>query len=503
MPPRRRRRRDHLGAEPGPWDRRHIVICNWRDSTHPKAGGAEIYCERIAERFHAHGARVTLVTAGYRGAARRTETPFCTIVRMGNTFTVYPLALLWILLRLRRIDAVIDSQNGIPFFSPAVVRQRTPVALLIHHVHQHQFALYFPRWLTFIGRFLENQASSWVYGLRPVCVVSPSSRTEVRRQLSFRGPIFLVPCGQDATRNEAEVARSERPRIIYVGRFVRQKRLELLIRAIGEVVINEVPDMELHLVGDGEERIALERLVEELGLREQVVFHGKVSDARRDELVASSWLCVSPSVAEGWGMSIMEAAAYGVPALSLRVPGLQDTIEDGVTGWLADDKDDFGKAIVAALRTLEELTTAQVWANRCRARAQRFNWNATADRLLGILASERDRRLNPLLDRRESSDAATVVALERSFFPIEFLRRLRRQDQVRFASNTVALLLVGADEEGARSACIRIGLALDHVRSIRLARSADLIGWDLDAGAAELGFLQPLEADRGPLWTAS
>jgi hypothetical protein len=300
-----------------------------------------------------------------------------------------------------------------------------------------------------------------------------------------------VPCGQDTTLHENTTVRSERPRIIYVGRFVRQKRLELLARAIGDVVANEVPDVELHLVGDGEERVPLEHLVDELGLRERVIFHGKVPDARRDELLASSWLCVSPSIAEGWGMSIMEAAAHGVPALSLRVPGLQDTIEDGVTGWLANDEQDFAKMIVAALRSLEEPRAAEVWAARCRARAARFNWNATADRLLGILASERDRLVNPLLDRREPSDAATFAMLARSHFSNEFLQRLRRQDQVRFATSTVDLLLVGADERGAGRAFTRIGFPLHEVLSVRLARSADLIGWDLDAGAAELGFLEP------------
>lgn len=477
------------------------MICNWRDSSHPNTGGAEAYCEKIAQRFHAHGARVTLLSARHPGSSRRSRAPFGTIVRLGNAFTVYPLALAWILFHRRGIDAVIDSQNGIPFFSPLVVRRRTPVALLVHHVHQKQFGLYFPPWLTLVGRVLENQVSSWVYGLRPVCVVSPSSRSEVRHQLSFHGPVYLVPCGQDATLREDASSRSDRRRIIYVGRFVRQKRLELLLHALREVVAKELPDVELHLVGDGEERVPLQDLADELGLRERVVFHGRVPDARRDELLASSWLFVSPSLTEGWGMSVMEAAALGVPSLSFRVPGLQDAIEDGVTGWLVDEEQDFGSAIVAALRTLEESASAEEWASRCRAQAKRFNWNATADRLLGILASERDRLVHPLLDRRDLSDAATVVVVPRAQFSVELIQRLRRQDQIRFTASTVELLFVGSDEHGARRALTRAVFPIQQVLSIRVARAADLIGWDLDAGAVDLGFLEQLEIapDRNEL----
>lgn len=439
----------------------------------------------MAEGFHEHGTKVTLLTSRYSGSARRSVAPFGQVVRVGGKFSVYPLALAWLLVHRRHVDAVVDSQNGIPFFSPAVVRRTTPVTLLIHHVHQQQFTEYFSRPLALFGRLLERQASALVYGERPVCVVSPSSRSDVRRQLRLSGPIFLVPCGQDRALDTAGRDRSVEPRLIYVGRLVRQKRLELLVEALAEVA-ERLTTVELHLVGDGEERSQLESLAQRLGVEHRLIFHGKVSDDRRDELLASAWLFVTPSVAEGWGLSAMEAAAHGVPTVSYRVPGLRDVIAEGSTGWLVDDQADLAPAIMNALGLLAVPANAAAYAANCLARVERFSWTATADRILGVLSSERDRLSSPFLDRRESSDAATVAVLAWRDLAGNLLGRIRRQDQVRIAPGAVELLIVGADEEGAAHALERMGVQSREVRSMRVARSADLIGWDFDAGALAL-----------------
>lgn len=62
-------------------------------------------------------------------------------------------------LRRRSGDGVIDSQNGIPFPTPLVLRGSTPIVQLIHHVRQDQFAAHFPKPTARFGQFLENQAS--------------------------------------------------------------------------------------------------------------------------------------------------------------------------------------------------------------------------------------------------------------------------------------------------------------------------------------------------------
>ncbi|MGW2190446.1 glycosyltransferase family 4 protein, partial [Streptomyces sp. NPDC001719] len=257
------------------WRGRHVVVCNWRDSSHPQAGGAEVYCEETARQLHEAGIRVTFLTCRPRGAARHEDTPYGRVVRGGGRLTVYLFTLLWLIVHRRGVDGVIDSQNGIPFFSPLVLRRRTPVVLLIHHVHQDQFAIWFPRVFACAGRWLESRGSSLAYGRRTICAVSPSTRSEIRRRLSLRGPIYLAPAGTSLAFGRKQV-RATGPRIVCVSRMVPQKRVDLLIHALS-VIRCEFPDVELHLIGDGETRSALQEFAKELGLSDTVVFHGRVT----------------------------------------------------------------------------------------------------------------------------------------------------------------------------------------------------------------------------------
>ena len=121
-----------------------LVLTNWRDSSHPQAGGAELCCEQLAERFAAEGHDVVFLTAAVHGESAVEERNGYTIRRRGSRFTVYPWALLWLAMHRRSLEGVVDSQNGIPFFTPLAVRRKTPVVLLLHHIHQQQFAGYFP-----------------------------------------------------------------------------------------------------------------------------------------------------------------------------------------------------------------------------------------------------------------------------------------------------------------------------------------------------------------------
>ncbi|MEU4245031.1 glycosyltransferase [Actinoplanes sp. NPDC026619] len=457
-----------------PWRGRHVVICNWRDGGHPAAGGAELYCERVAAELHREGARVTYVTARAKGQSRRSTTPYGTVVRGGGTYTVYLYVLLWLFLHRRTIDGVIDSQNGIPFFTPLALHRRTPIALLIHHVHQDQFLVHFPGPAARVGQFLENQASTWVYGPRALAAVSPSSRAEIRRRLSLKGPIHLAPCGQDMPPPRIRRPNGV-PRIVCVGRLVTQKRFDVLLRALPAGV-------ELHLAGDGEARPGLESLAAELGLDHRVIFHGRVDDTTRDALVDSAWLTASASMGEGWGLSVMESAAAGVPAVAFSVPGLRDTIRPGETGWLVDAGADgdlavrLSEVLVTALRTLADPAVAAEYSRRCVAWASRFTWSATAAHLTAVLTAEEQRMLLAPAERRPGSDSATLVTLPAAELGRADLTRLRVTDLLDVENGHAALLLTGADEQDGQKVLERLGIAGPDTR-VRLARHRDLLGW--------------------------
>ena len=114
---------------------------------------------------------------------------------MGGRFTVYPRALGWLLMHRRSFDAVLDCQNGIPFFTPLVLPGTVPVVCVMHHVHSAQLAWHFPGWLARAGRMLEGPAARRAYRRHACVAVSPSTVTAMRERLRWTGDIYLIPNG--------------------------------------------------------------------------------------------------------------------------------------------------------------------------------------------------------------------------------------------------------------------------------------------------------------------
>jgi glycosyltransferase involved in cell wall biosynthesis len=474
--------------------RQLTVIVNWRDSDNPEAGGAERYCEEVAARLVAAGRQVVLLTSSVAGDPV-TERDGYRIVRRGGRFGVYPAALAWLLLHRRRIEAVIDSQNGIPFFSPLAVGSRTPVLLLIHHVHQQQFASYFSPAMARVGRWLEGPVTRRVYRERAVVAVSPSTRRAARLQLRLTGPIMIAsPGSRPPERPGRDIdERAEAPRLVCVSRMVPHKRVRLAIEAM-PAILGHHPEARLDLIGDGPERAALEQLAGRVAAG-RVVFHGAVPDAERDAIVRAAWIGVNPSAGEGWGISVIEANALGVPVLGFRVPGLRDSIRDGETGWLVDEGADLGPRLVDLLTDLTDWAEAERWSGLTTAWAARADWDDTARVFDAVLHSERGRLAHD--DRRLRSDLATHVYLPTALVPPGWKPAFRLTDRPVLHDRGLSVVLPGTDLRDVPAALQRAGLpgaiTNDPRLRVRIARPVDLI----DAAVSDR-MAPPSEADGTP-----
>jgi len=471
---------------------RRLLFLNWRDPAHPSAGGAELYCWEIARRFAAAGARVTVVASRPRGLPARAQVDGVSVVRAGGRFSVYVRAARY--LRAHRDprsgpDAVIDMQNGIPFFAPLSVSPNTPVIGVIHHVHQQQFSQHFAWPMSSVGRLLEGPVSRVVYRSSPIVVVSPSTRDAVRRELGLRGPVHIVPNGVDPAARSA--ARATTPHIAVVTRLVAHKRIGLLIEAI-PALLKAFPSLEVDIAGDGPDRPRLEALAATLGVDGVVHFHGWVPDEERTRLLSRAWLTVNPSSGEGWGLSVLESNGLGVPAVVYEVPGSRDSVLPEVTGWLVRDGDPLFAKLHTALRDLANPPIAETFADRCRAWAHQFSWDWTAARMAAVVLAELDgaqtRRAGER--RRAQIDSASVAQFDVSHRTMlaDPGMSLRRTDLVRVDGDRATVLLYGADEHDSLIALQR--LQVRGPVDLRLARGID----ELTGGAEQAVAPAPRQA---------
>jgi glycosyltransferase involved in cell wall biosynthesis len=364
-----------------------LAVVNWRDPGHPAAGGAERYAWELARRFAERGDRVHYVTCRAPGRRRRERAGGVEFVRLGGRFTVYPLVLLWMLAHRRRFDAVVDCQNGIPFFTPWVLPRRVPVFCVVHHVHDAQFGLYFPRWLAWLGQMLEGPVSRWTYRRHAFVVVSPSTLRAVRERLGWTGAAHIVHNGSSVAEPGGAVpAPAGDPDLVCVTRLVPHKRPHLLLD-LAQSLAETRPGLKLHIVGDGPEAPALKAAISARGLDGTVIAHGYVAENVKAALVARADLHLSTSQGEGWGLSVIEAAALGVPTVAYDVDGLRDAVRDGATGWLVRDGDDLAAVVERALKELDDPAQRERTAAECRRWAAEFDWARTADRMRGLIGT--------------------------------------------------------------------------------------------------------------------
>lgn len=454
-----------------------LVIANWRDLDHPQAGGAELVCQELAALYAMRGWEVVLLTAAVRGRPRVERRDGYQIVRGGGQFTVYAHALWWLLRHRGDVGAVIDSQNGIPFFTPLVLPPRVPAVMLLHHVHQEQFALYFPAPLAALGRWLESTASRLVYGRRAVVAVSPSTRTDARRRLGLRGSMWVAPPGLSVT-PAADVRRSVRPTIVTVGRLVHHKRVAQVVAALPDI-LKRHPDLTMTFIGRGPELDALVALAETLGVAHAVEIRCDLGDQARDRALASAWLSVNASLGEGWGLSVIEANAQGVPVLAYRRRGLRDSIVDGETGWLLDEGADLATAIADRLDELKSPVVAARYASDARNWAASFTWDEMADRVQIALDCERDRLAAHGYEARTLSDTATVLTLPVDVLFVGWSECLRRSDLWMRDGDVVRVLCMDTDVDAAEHVLERLGLmkgTLGRKRvSVEVARTRDYL----------------------------
>ncbi len=137
--------------------------------------------------------------------------------------------------------------------------------------------------------------------------------------------------------------------VICVGRLTNDKRHDLLLHMWRDVA-DTYPKWKLHIFGDGENRSALLRLIEQLNLQSCVELHQPVKNIKNEYLKSSISLLSSRS--EGFGMVLVEAMACGIPCIAFDCPsGPRDIVIDGVNGFLVKDgnKPEFVQRIMALI----------------------------------------------------------------------------------------------------------------------------------------------------------
>jgi glycosyltransferase involved in cell wall biosynthesis len=342
-----------------------IVFLAWRDTAHPQAGGSEVVIDQLASRLTERGHEVQLLHGGPSGKHNYRSTS------IGGNYSQYLFAPFAFFRHCKEADAVIDVENGIPFFSP--LWQRKPVIGLVHHVHTEQWGMQFPKSVAAIGRWLEGWFMPRVYRRAPFISVSPSTTRGLVDLGITPSQISTIEMG--LAFDPLEPSPSTEPRFLVLSRLVPHKRVELALKMWQTV--RPITGGQLVIVGDGPELNDLRSMA-----GPDVEFTGWVDENRKRSELAQAWLLIHPAHHEGWGTVVMEAAAASVPTLAFDVDGVRDSVTNGLTGYLATDENDFAAQWISLAANGSQ--RAQM-ATAAKNRASIFTWDRAVDMFEAVL----------------------------------------------------------------------------------------------------------------------
>lgn len=358
-----------------------ILVFSWRDIKNPKAGGAEVLTHELAKRWVKLGHQVTVFSSKPKGSVAKEIFEGIRFVRYGGAFS----CLFWGFFYYQKdfqgkFDLIIDQVHGLPFFAKLYAKEKIVAFPL--EVAQEIWHYEFPFPLSSLGQTLEKFYLH-LYRNSVFITISPSTASDLKA-CGVKN-VFIVPVGISLKPVSNVPQKAPFPQIISLGRITRMKRIEHSLEAF-KIVSKNFPQAKLVICGRGDKDY-LKKLIREtkkLKIEKKVEFLGFISEKEKINLLKKSWVLISTSVREGWGIVVTEAAACGTPAVVYKVPGLIDSVKDQKTGLICqkNSPEELAKNINWLLGTYRlrlRLSTAALSYSR------QFTWDKSAKVSMDIL----------------------------------------------------------------------------------------------------------------------
>jgi glycosyltransferase involved in cell wall biosynthesis len=382
-----------------------LRICILYDCLFPwTIGGAERWYRQLAEAHAASGHEVSYVTLRQWAAGEPPEIPGVRVIAAGPRLALYAggrrrllpplifgLGVLWHLLRHgRRYDLVHTA--SFPFFSvlaAALVRPFAGYRLAVdwHEVWTREY------WREYLGPL-----GGFGWAIQRLCarirqIPFSFSRLHAKRAEALgTGLVTLLEGEYDGIAPEPLPGRE--PRFVcYAGRMIPEKRVPLLVEALGLVMAGD-PNLRAVLIGQGPDLEPARAQVRALGLADRVALPGFVEAEELETCQRSAAVLVQPSSREGYGMVVVEAAARGVPVVVVagQDNAATELVDEGQNGFVANQAtpEALADAIRAALEAgppLRQRVARWYAANR-----DRLSFTHSFETIGGRLAAQEERK---------------------------------------------------------------------------------------------------------------
>lgn len=406
-----------LSATPDPGDLRVLRVCTsfmpsdevlqGKGRLFDPIGGMQNHTAELTRALDRRALVQTVVTTRPPGAPRTDRIgDGCHVLRLG--LPIRKARQLYSLPALRLLPAVAERADLVhvhlgedlavlPLAFAAARRRKLPVVMTVHCSLRHTLRAVDLRTalLALVGGRIEGRAEH-----RADAVIALSSRLADKLTAEGVPParLHVIPSGVNPALFRGPFERPwpevGAPRVVFVGRLVRQKGVHVLLEALPHLRSKNATVL---FVGEGPERARLEERTRVLGVGDRARITGFVPHDLVPAVLAHADLLVLPSVYEELGSILVEAMQAGLPVVASRTGGIPEAVTHGDNGLLVAPEDPI--ALAAAIdRVLSDEALARRLARNARARAHRYDWDHLAGQVVDVY---RD-----VIHRRPSARAA-------------------------------------------------------------------------------------------------
>lgn len=340
----------------------------------PKVGGIEYSMHTLAKTLSTHGYEVSVITRSYPGIPKYSTRDGVSVIRVkgkplpGQKRFLMPSAYKELFSLLKNGNYEIVNSHGLdsPLSMGALLasrKLRIPVVVTNHSLvgdTPYRLLLYL------MGKLLLKNTDA---------VIAVSSAVEKDSRLMTKKPIYRIFNGVDSEDKIVKVPFPVDTKgkivIVTVARMTKKKGVQNIVE-LAPSLLQKHKNLLFIMVGDGELRCKLERIVEDSGLSRNFYFTGEVSREKVLGYLEQADVFALPSSNEAFGISILEAMSKEVPVVAMNNSGVSDIITNGVNGYLADSLAEFSSSLD---NLIENPTLRTSFAREACRGLSNYDWN--------------------------------------------------------------------------------------------------------------------------------
>lgn len=358
-----------------------ILILNWKDIKNPEKGGAEIIAFEFAKRLVKDGHTVSFFSREFKGEPKIEKTDGVKIIRGGSKFTTYIHAYFYYKSLKKKPDKVVDMVNTICWQTPLYVPSKNRIAY-VNQLAKEVFFFELPWPVSRIAYYLERLQYISYVNTKFLCYSKSTKNDLISFGVKSKN-IYTFPLGLDHIRYTRKGGKAKDPLFVFVARFVRMKRADLCIKAMS-IVIKKYPQAKLALVGDGPDKHRLLEIIKRYNISSNVsivdknnFFLEKTKGDVKVNFMREAWALLLPSVKEGWGMVVTEAASCGTPSIVSDVTGLRDSVRKDKTGIIVSCNPTDKELASAMIKIIENKQFRVQLSKNAIAWSGKFDWDTS------------------------------------------------------------------------------------------------------------------------------